>query len=384
MKANGRVQKFFQDSLGYISIVALAAVYLLTSFITITAKDKTPMQIVVDGFAFTALSLAMDRLFSLQGYRSGERDERVIATSAAHGRAVQEAADWFDKLEAWCNHKTMETLRGIRQTILACCGLCYDKLFDENGEGRGYIAAPIPQEIRLKPQDNRRSRREKARLQQNFIKNEAAREKCYMKACRVTLTPLTPGTLTGTSGVVNDPYNFGTSTLAHERKESKTGALLKAVMMFVIGYWGVDMIENFSYEILLLRALQISMALALGVIRMYRSYMYVTEEQRGNVIKKIDCLQMFVAAMKREEKEYGKEKCAGGYVRRQEDAGRGNNDAGAEGSEKSYGELPAAGDGNHEGGGEGGSNAAGTGLSGDRHQQNVPAGFGEQWHAAHA
>ena len=308
MRANGKLSKFFHDSMGYLSILALAAVYLLTSFITITAKDKTPVQIIIDGFAFTALSMAMDRLFSLQGYRSGERDERVIATSEAHGAAVQEAAEWFDKLEAWCNQKTMETLRGIRQTILACCGLCYDKLFDENGEGRGYYPAPIPPEIRVTPQDNRRSRREKGRLQQNFLKSEAARERCYMRACRVTLTPLTPGTLTGTSGKVSDPYNFGTSTLAHERQESKTGALLKAVMMFVIGYWGVELIENFSYEILLLRALQISLALALGVIRMYRSYMYVTEEQRGNVVKKIDCLQMFVAAMKREEREHEQHK----------------------------------------------------------------------------
>lgn len=371
MRGNGRLQKFFQDSLGYISIVALAAVYLLTSFITITAKDKTPMQIIIDGFAFTALSLAMDRLFSLQGYRSGEMDARVIATSAAHGRAVQEAAEWFDRLEAWCNKKTMETLRGIRQTILACCGLCYDKLFNEDGEGRGYIPAPVPQEIRVKPQDNRRSRQEKAKLQEKFLKSEAAREKCYMKACRVTLTPLTPGTLTGTTSKVNDPYNFGVSTLAHERQESKTGALLKAVMMFVIGYWGVDMIDNFSKEILLLRMMQISLALALGVIRMYRSYMYVTEEQRGNVIKKIDCLQMFVAAMKREEKEYGKEKCAGGYVRRQADAGSGE-----------QGEVH--GDTDNECGGECIDNANGTGSGGDRYQQNVPAGFGEQWHAAHA
>jgi hypothetical protein len=308
MKANGKLSKLFHDGMGYISILALAAVYLLTSFITITAKDKTPMQIVIDGFAFTALSMAMDRLFSLQGYRSGERDERVIATSTAHGAAVQEAAEWFDRLEAWCNQKTMETLRGIRQTILACCGLCYDKLFNEAGEGLGYTPRPVPRELMITRDDNRHSRREKERMQKKFLSGEADRHRCYMKACRVTLTPLTPSTLTGTSGKVSDPYNFGTSTLTHEKQESKTGALLKAVMMFVIGYWGVELIENFSYEILLLRALQISMALALGVIRMYRSYMYVTEEQRGNVVKKIDCLQMFVAAMKREEREHEQHK----------------------------------------------------------------------------
>lgn len=376
MRANGKLSKFFHDSMGYLSILALAAVYLLTSFITITAKDKTPVQIIIDGFAFTALSMAMDRLFSLQGYRSGERDERVIATSEAHGAAVQEAAEWFDKLEAWCNQKTMETLRGIRQTILACCGLCYDKLFDENGEGRGYYPAPIPPEIRVTPQDNRRSRREKGRLQQNFLKSEAARERCYMRACRVTLTPLTPGTLTGTSGKVSDPYNFGTSTLAHERQESKTGALLKAVMMFVIGYWGVELIENFSYEILLLRALQISLALALGVIRMYRSYMYVTEEQRGNVVKKIDCLQMFVAAMKREEREHGESGCSQG-----QNHVEGRKVDGLERAAETGDGLRAA------EGGKGGSAldaAVSAGLGGDRLQQEEPEGSRGGRHAAHA
>jgi hypothetical protein len=125
---------------------------------------------------------------------------------------------------------------------------------------------------------------------------------------------LTPDALTGFSGQIDDPYNFGQSTIDHETKGGRIGLITKAGTMFIIGYWGVELIQNFNYETLILRAVQIALSLAMGVIRYYRTYMYVTEEHRGKIIKKIDCLQMFEATMKREVDKHEQSK--------NEDAGR--------------------------------------------------------------
>lgn len=295
------VKKRLQDGMGYVTIVLLSVVYLATSFVVLTPNGKTMRQIAIEGFAYTALSLAIDRLFSMQGCRSGERDPRVVATVTTHGQAVERIAKWFDRLEAWCEQKTALTLINVRSMILGGEGMKYANCFTESGEAKEFCLQPYPTQLKWVKGESLSSILRKALRRWAWWRVQMRRERCYRRAVRQSITPLTPSALTGFAGRVDDPYNFGASTLEHETRGSRVGLFSKAVTMFIIGYWGVEMIEDFSLETLILRALQIALSLAMGVIRYYRSYMYVTEEYRSKIIKKIDCLQMFEAAMRREE-----------------------------------------------------------------------------------
>ena len=111
------LRQHLQDGFGYVTIIILSVVYLATSFVTLSPSGKTVQEILIDGFAYAALSLAMDRLFALQGCRNGERDARVVATIAAHGRAVESVAGWFDRLEDWCERESAAALAKIRAAI---------------------------------------------------------------------------------------------------------------------------------------------------------------------------------------------------------------------------------------------------------------------------
>jgi hypothetical protein len=294
------LRQHLQDGFGYITIIILSVVYLATSFVTLSPSGKTVQEILIDGFAYAALSLAMDRLFALQGCRNGERDARVVATIAAHGRAVDSVAGWFDRLEDWCERESAAALAKIRAAILSKEGLKYDIYFNPSGEATGFVRDEMPQKYEAHEDDVFPVAFRKFKLRLRWDSTQRQREACYKRAMRCSITPLTPGSLTGFVGKMDDPYDFGSSALERESRGSLTGIISKAATMLVVGYIGVELLEDFSYEVLILRSLQIALSLAMGVIRYYRSYMYVTEEYRGKIIKKIDCLQMFEAAMKRE------------------------------------------------------------------------------------
>lgn len=294
------LRQHLQDGFGYITIIILSVVYLATSFVTLSPSGKTVQQILIDGFAYAALSLAMDRLFALQGCRNGERDARVMSTIAAHGRAVDSVAGWFDRLEVWCEQESAAALAKIRAAILSKEGMKYDTYFDGAGEALGYERDEMPKKYEAHEDDLPAVAFKKLKMRVRWEKAQKQREWCYRRAMRCSITPLTPASLTGFAGKMDDPYDFGSSALERESRGSLTGIVSKAATMLLVGYIGVELLEDFSYETLILRSLQIALSLAMGVIRYYRSYMYVTEEYRGKIIKKIDCLQMFEAAMKRE------------------------------------------------------------------------------------
>lgn len=297
-----------QNGFGYVTIIILSVVYLATSFVTLYPSGKTPQEIMIDGFAYAAISLAIDRLLAMQGSQNGERDDRVVATVAAHGRAVESVAGWFDRLDDWCARESATALAKRRAAILSKEGLKYDLYFNAAGEAKGYTRAEMPQKYEGGFDDIFPVAYKKFKLRHAWEREQRQREECYKRAVRCSITPLTPGSLTGFVGKVDDPYDFGGSTVEHEGKGSIISIISKIATMLFVGYIGVELIDDFSYETLILRSLQISLSLAMGVIRYYRSYMYVTEEYRGKIIKKIDCLQMFEAAMKREGVSYEHDK----------------------------------------------------------------------------
>ena len=297
------IKKFLYDSVGYLSIVLLSVIYLAMTLFTFGETGKSVTQIIADGATFLLLGTVIARLFSLQGVRNGERSERFRATVEMHAQSVEAVRQWMDRLDAWCAMKTRETLRDIRTRILQRFGMSYDQFFTAEGKVKPYVPERMPADIVHRPSDSAPEARIKQRLQRDFELREKARYRAYRKAAEMHITPLTSGAITGLTTRAEDPYNFGKSTLQREAGEFRRSFVTRLITAGIFGYYGVSLIQDFSIEMLILRLFHVILAVAMGCVSMYTSYMYVVEEQRGGMVRKIDCLQMFEACMKRKENE---------------------------------------------------------------------------------
>ncbi|MEG2541254.1 MAG: hypothetical protein RSB59_05760 [Clostridia bacterium] len=272
---NEKLRDFFKNNIGYFIVGFVVIIYVLTAFITIGKTGKTVSQIIADGAVVFFLGFAINRIFDLQGMMNGDRDERVVNTVRLHGEIVTRVAPYIDKLDEWCDVKNKEALRVQRTKILASEGIKYESYFGQDGVARTY-------EIN------------KERLKDKFFrKAELRRMRCYYKALKIKLTPLTAGALTSEGGKHQDPYYLGRTKEQYETKTSISGILSKVFTACLFGYYGVELIKDFNYASLIWTALQVGVFLIMGVIKMYQSYIFVTDEYRGRIIKKIDNLQKF-------------------------------------------------------------------------------------------
>ncbi len=272
---NEKVKVFFKQNIGYFIVGLVSLIYIATAFITIGKTGKTVAEIIADGAIVLALGLFINRVFDLQGMMNGDREEKVQATYALHNETVVKISPYIDRLDAWCKIKNEENLKVQRTRILATEGMRYDDYFDESGAAKDFKV----NEERLKNKTLR--------------KDELKRIKCFRKALRLRLTPMTAGSLTSEGGKAQDPYFFGRTKAQYETQASVKDIIFKILIACIFGYYGVDLIRDFSYANLIWKALQVGIFLAMGVIKMYTSYMFVVDEYRGRIIKKIDNLQMF-------------------------------------------------------------------------------------------
>jgi len=298
-KVKVSVKSYAKNYAGYAAVVILSLAYTSMALFQIGQSGKTVGQIVSDGVTAMLLGVAIARLLSFQGILKGKQTEEYIRTSMLHESAVNAIVPFIGRLDAWCERKTAEMLRLLRTRILLAGGLDYEDCFDADGSARGYLGQEIPSE--LLPLENVKTKAaklleaRKRKQRRRWEKEERTRLRCYKRAERASITPLVSGVLTGSYVKTDDPFNFGKSVTEYEASNTKNGAIVRIVTACLFGYYGVELIRNFTWEDLLYRLLQVAIALAFGVIQQYRSFFYITEERRGHIIKKVDYLQMFLS-----------------------------------------------------------------------------------------
>lgn len=279
---NEKVRNVFRNSIGYISVALVCLVYIATAFITIGKTGKTVNQIIADGTTLFLLGTAINRLLDMQGLLNGERCEKVQQTMRLHGEIVGEIAPNIDRLDEWCELQNKHAIRTGRTRILAVAGMKYDDFFDDDGVAKMFVP-------------NHACKNDKY-----LWKHEKLRRRCYQKAVKLKLTPLTASMLTSDGGRLQDPFYFGKTKTEYERKSSFVDMFSKIIVALLFGYYGFDLVKDFSYASLIWTALQVSILLILGVYKMYRSYNFMTDEYRSRIIKKIDHLQKFDNHIKKE------------------------------------------------------------------------------------
>lgn len=298
-----KLKEWMRNSLGYASAAILAVAYVASALFRMNETGKSIEVIVADGLAYLLVGYALEQLLSLQGMINGERDPRVQATAALHAKTIESIGSWMDRLDDWCVFKTREALRTLRERVLMRCGMSYSHYFDDEGNALGYRAIEMPRELLPVKGERGQQRRRRKRNRRAFEKEEKRRYRAYRDALRVSVTPLVSGSLTGVNSGRDDPYDFGEGKTAHEARMMRKSVIWRIVTAALFGYYGIGLLEAFSYEELLFRVFQVSLGLAMAAVRQHQSFIFVTEEQRGMTVRKIDTLQMFAACMQREERE---------------------------------------------------------------------------------
>lgn len=267
MKRNTFTETLYKNA-GYITVVLISLVYILSSLVLISKTGKSVYEIIGSGFLSLVVGMLINGAFRNIGIRRGDEDEKTLSTISLHQRAVEEIVDCIDRLDGYCERETVALLKRVRTRILADAGLKYEECFDSYGIARELILTD----------DKRKNRKIK---------------RAYKKAVNIKIKPLTASSLTTDGGDYNNPYDFGKSKRAYTRGRSVTDVVSRLIMAIIFGYFGVSLVSQIDFATVIWNTLQIVMYITGGVIQMYTSYMWIVDDYRGSIIKKIDQLQKF-------------------------------------------------------------------------------------------
>lgn len=266
---NERIKSFIEGSVGYLSAALVAIVYVAAGLLIPGVNDKSLIDIVREGVVGFAMGVSMNFCLSLQGILQGKRSAKMESTVTAHGEAVTAVEPHIHRLDGWCETQNRRALKQERARILMAAGLRYEDCFDGDGVPREMDFSILPVDLRK------------------------MREKALKKATRLKLTPLSAASLTSEVGREGDPYYFGESVEHYQARTNAKDALSKLVIAAGLGYFSVDMMLSADVAALLWRGLYVVLLLALGVSKLLRSYLFITDTYRGGIIKRINHLQSF-------------------------------------------------------------------------------------------
>lgn len=281
---NEKIKDFVKQNIGYFIVAFVCIIYILTSYLTIDKTGKSIERIIADGSIALFLGLFINTMLGLQGMMLGDRDERVRVTAEEHCGIVLRISPYIDRLDEWCRLENAKNYILQRTKILARAGLKYDDCFDKDGVAKSWEP-------------------DKERLKGLTRKSERKKVKAYKEAVNLKLTALSAGDLTGEGGRDEDPYYFGRTKTQYETQTGIKELVSKLGTAVIFGYYGVKLVEEFSYANLIWMGLQVATFLITGVIKLYKDYNYVINEFRGRIVKKTDNLQKFENYIKSQEKK---------------------------------------------------------------------------------
>ena len=271
MKKSNFTEVFYKNA-GYFTVVLISLVYVAGSLITISKTGKSIYEIIGTGVLSLIVGTMINGIFRSMGIRRGDEDERTIATIQLHAKSVDEITPYIDRLDTFCDMENKRVMREIRTRILAREGLKYSDYFDSEGNATS--------------SKNTCENGESDSLNKHKLK-------AYTKALKVKIKPLTASLLTADGVNTKDPFDFGKSKKEFTTQKNASDVAIKLLMALIFGYFGVSLTNDVNLASLIWNSLQIVLYVASGVIQMYNSYMWVVDDYRGSVIKKIDYLQKF-------------------------------------------------------------------------------------------
>lgn len=278
MKKSNFAEALYKNA-GYVAVFLVSLIYVASSLVLISKTGKSVYEIVGTGFLSLVVGSLINRAFRGIGIRRGEEDEKTVSTNILHARAVTEIVPYIDRLDEFCEMENAYAIKTLRIKILSEAGLKYGDCFDENGVAREVAFT----------RGEAKSKKEGRLLRKKLRK----RKKAFERAVRLKIKPLVSASLTSDGVSVDNPFDFGRTKREYSRERNTTDILLRVLMAVIFGYFGVTLVSEVNLATVIWNTLQIIMYIASGIISMYSSYMWIVEDYRQGIIKKIDKLQKF-------------------------------------------------------------------------------------------
>lgn len=304
-----KFKKFVKNNFIYFIIAFASLAYIAFGLIKIETTGKTIIEIIGSGIVIYFVGYVITMLFSMQGQLAGDRQEDVIKTNKLHAKCVEEIDPKINEMDDWCEEENVKALLKIRKRILNKEGLRYEDCFDEEGIARD-IAFPhkslkefeftkivngeevieIIYAEELKESNPGKYKIEKKKIKA-FNKRQSAKQKAFIKAMRVKITPLTTDLITATVVKNNDPHNLGMDRKQYQKKDAKSEAISRAIFSIVFAYFTVSFITGWAT--LLSSLIQVAVFLSMGGIKWVQSFYFVKEDLRKRTIRQINYIQKF-------------------------------------------------------------------------------------------
>ena len=266
-------KKFIFKNIGFFMIFFISVLYIIRGLFRISETGASVAEIIGNGLLAMAVGFAINVIFRQNGILYGEETAEVIYANNLHAKTVDLITPKIHLLDEFCNKENTRVVKELRTKILSSEGLKYSNYFDNDGIAKGF------------------------EIKETKNKHDAKKQKrqyhAYQKALKLKITLLTPSSLTTDGAKQDDPFDFGMTKADYQKKKSSLDIVTRVLFGVLFGYFTLKRIENFSYEDLIWNALQIAIFLMFGVIQMIQSYMFIKNDDRARILKKVDLLQKF-------------------------------------------------------------------------------------------
>ena len=306
-----KAKEILSGCFGYIIVGITCALYILTTVFILNPTGKTIGQILGEGILAFCMGISINHLLSVQGIMNAMKSEIVSKTMNLYAKTVEKISGKINKLGEWCHNKNDITYKRQRIKILARAGLKYSDCFYEDGTAKVFSCEYIPDVIDKDETEKQKIKNLKI-SNKNKKKDYLYKKKCYWQAVKLRLSEIYQNDLTSEGGKKDDPNYLGQTINEYLKIASIKDVVAKICLAIVFGVYGIKLIESFSWVNLIWTGFQICIFLCFGLIKMRTSYMFVTNDYRGRIIKKIDNLEEFDASVcdtKNEEKGEKENEC---------------------------------------------------------------------------
>jgi hypothetical protein len=277
MTTREKANQFFRNYIIELMIIMACAVYMLRELIDITPEEKSVLAIIASAFISLIFGFTIAQLFQEKGLMSGKKDERFLATLSELDKAIRAVIPYVELLEPFCREKNEAEKRNAQTIILSTAGLVYDKFI-----AGAYDTETLSDE-----------------------KKEAVR-----KAAKVKVFKLTTPELMSEESKVKLPGDLG-KKLPEFRAKSRAGDMFtRVIFVLIFAYFGVGLVEGFSWSSVIWAFIQMTFFLISGVIKYVMSYIFITEDYRNRLICKTTLLQEFYNITIKRENEVQVKKLA--------------------------------------------------------------------------
>lgn len=268
-------------------IAAVCILFLSTAVLEPSESEASLYDIVVNSALVFAVTMALNYLFKDKAIRDARQRKPVEEAEKDFRDKVKGVVeeDKIDELEEWCKEQNAKNYKIQRCKILAPAGLTYAECFNEDGtpKVKEIVMPKVRDLFALGLHEWIQSRR----ISRKQIK-------ALIRARYLHLSELSAGELTSEGENANDPYRLGRSVATYIKQTTQRTAVSKIVISVVSGYFFADLIVNFSATNLIIKLMQISMAMVMGAIEYVSTTGYVLNELRDRYIKKTQVLTRFI------------------------------------------------------------------------------------------